>query len=106
MIGCDAEELHRLLRLADARAADGEIARGHRRERLVHQAGGEAVAVARGEEDDVDLRAVGRGIDGVAAGADRLIVDVWGDDEDPVLPCRRLKMRVLHFDVILRRLQQ
>ena len=42
-----------------------------------------------GEEDHVDLGAVGHGVDGVSAGADRLVVDVGGDDEDAVVPLRR-----------------
>jgi hypothetical protein len=76
----DAEECHGAARFGDARLADLEI-------RLVHHhAGGETVAVAGGEEDDVDVGAVVDGVEGVAAGADHLVIDVRSDDQHPVAP--------------------
>ena len=106
MIGRDPQQLHGLLRFGDARPADGQVVRRRRTERLVHQPRGEAVAVAGGQKDDVDLRPVGHGIDGVTAGADGLVIDVRRDDEDAIVAHRRLQMRILHLDVVLRRFQQ
>ena len=88
-------EMHGLAGLADARLADAEEVRGGRIERFEHQACRETVAVAGGEKDDVDVRAVGEGVDGVAARADRLVVDVWRNDENTVLPARRIEARIL-----------
>ena len=101
MIARDAEEVHGRARLADARVADAEVVGRGRTERFVHQARGEAVAIAGGQEDDVDVRAVRQRIDGIAAGADRLIVDMRRDDEDAVLPRGRMQARILlNFRVV------
>jgi len=95
VIAGNADQLHRFLRLGDARAPDVQVALRGWGEAPVQQPRRDLAAVAGRQVDHRHLGTVSDGVHGVAAGADGLVVHVRGHDEDALLPLRGAQPRIV-----------